>query len=152
MQKFLFILLLFIAGYNVSIAQGRAPVGEDWKLSAEEANGMLGRLNECGVFKPCKNNSKVIDPNNDEYQWIVNTYGSTCNITQVNARYRDDDEGRYQRLRGLPSSRAQVKGYKTVLVKVEPRIQKGAATETMYFDCYTICPPPSDCSIPTESN
>ncbi len=148
MRKLLSFLFIFIFSCSVSKAQ-RTAAGESWKLSPDEASGMLGRLNECGVFKPCHNSSKIIDPDNDVYRWIVNTYGSSCNISQVSARYRDDDEGRYGRLRGFTDTRVKVRGCKTTLVKVEPRIQKGGASETMFFDCYTICPPPSDCSIPT---
>lgn len=146
MKKLSCFLLIIIICVSFAKAQ-RVPPGLDWKLTDDEASEMLERLSECGVLKPCHNSSKVIDPNNDVYNWIVSTYGGNSNITKIDARYRDNDEDRYKRLRGITDSKkAKVRGWKTLLVKVEPPMAKGSQAEVMYFDCYTICPPPSDCS------
>ena len=153
MKKLLCYVIVLIFSYSITNAQ-RVAAGDDWRISEEDAKGMMGRLKECGVFKPCKDNSKVVDPQNEVYKWIVATYSATCNISTFEGRYRDQDEERYKRLRGLGNSeKAKVKGYKTLIVKVEPMRQKGAGSGTLYFDCYTICPPPSDCSsIPVPNN
>lgn len=141
-----------MAGFIVTKAQGRAPAGDDWKLSPEEATGMLDRLNNCGILNPCRNNSNVIDLNNDVYKWIVAKYTGVAAITLVDARYRNTDEDRYKRLRDITDpGRSNVRGYKTKLVKVLFYSSAGilsVAGATVYYDCFTICPPPEGCLTP----
>ena len=147
MKHILCLVVLLSLNFIEAKSQERAPVGEEWKLTESDKKGMLDRLNECGVFKPCNNNSKVIDLENDQYKWIVANYGETSNITTVEARYRKEDEDRYARLRGFGSAeKGKVKGCKTMIVKVEPKRKLGSMDDIIYFDCFTVCPPPDTCN------
>ena len=141
-----FFLLLF-ANYNIGFAQDKAPVGEDWRISEDDANDMIARLNVCDLLHVCRNNSKVIDLNNEEYQWIVSQYSGIAKISLVDARYRSEDQDRYKRLRGITDTdKYKVKTYKTKLVKVELYSSGflAGASSTLYYDCFSICPPPND--------
>ena len=144
MKQFFYLLVLFSINFTVAKTQDRAPVGEDWKLTDEDKNGMLERLNECGLFKPCNNKSKVIDPDNENYKWILANYSNSAEISLVEARYRHEDIDRYRSMRGIEDSRKyKVQGYKTVLVKVV-LLTGSMVTITNYYDIFTIKPPPND--------
>ena len=101
MKKSILCVLILMAGFIAAKAQGRAVAGDDWKLTDEEAAGMLDRLNNCGILNPCHNNSNVIDLNNEVYKWVVSKYTGIAAISIVDARYRNNDEDRYKRLRGI---------------------------------------------------
>lgn len=150
MKRTILSLLIFAAGFTVSKAQGRAPAGDDWKLTYDEATGMLDRLYNCDMLHPCHNNSNVIDLNNEVYKWIISKYTGIAAISLVDARYRNNDEDRYKRLRGITEAgKSNVKGYKTKLVKVLFYSSAGnlsVAGTTIYYDCFTICPPPETCT------
>lgn len=139
-----------MAGFIAAKAQSRAPAGDDWKLTSEEAVGMLDRLYNCDILHPCHNNSNVVDLNNEVYKWIISKYTGIAAINLVDARYRNNDEDRYKRLRGITDAgKANVKGYKTKLVKVQlysAGILSVAGT-IIYYDCFTICPPPESCPV-----
>ena len=149
MKKRIFCVLVIMAGFINSKSQGRAQAGDDWKLTSEEASGMLDRLYNCDLLHPCNNNSTVVDLNNDVYKWILSRYTGIAAITLVDARYRNNDEDRYKRLRGITEDgKANVKGYRTKLVKVlfYTAGNLSVAGSTIYYDCFTICPPPETCN------
>src|SRR5688572_3350093 len=160
MQKLLCFLFLMGCFYQNIQSQARAKPGEEWQLTEEQKNGMLARLTDCGLFDRCNDNSRILDPENDVYQWIVAKYPD-AKITLVDARYRTVDQDRYRRLRNIQETdKYQVRGFKTQLVKVELTAanQTGSlsgipAAVTIYYDCFTICPPPHDggCGSPTGS-
>lgn len=149
MKKSILSFLILMAGFMVAEGQGRAPAGDDWKLTTDEATGMLDRLDNCGLLNPCHNNSIVIDPNNDVYKWIISRYSGVATITLEDARYRNSDEDRYKRLRGITdAAKSNVKGYKTKLVRVQLNSTAGQLSvegTVLYYDCFTICPPPDVC-------
>ncbi|HEV8080103.1 MAG TPA: hypothetical protein VGP43_05285 [Chitinophagaceae bacterium] len=146
MKKLVFyVMLITLISCNTNKLTGikAAGVGEEWKISEDVARGMINRLNECGLFKPCHNESKVTDSNRAELQWLKATY-PTAEIINVDARYRHQDQERYATLRGITDEKkAKVRGYKTQIVKVVLTTGSMFASE-YYYDCYTIKPPPPD--------
>jgi hypothetical protein len=148
MKKLVLYLIIISTSLGCSsslvTSERRAEVGEAWKISNEDAEKMISRLNRCGLFKPCYNNSKITDPNNDQYKWLENEYRNAT-ITTIDARYRHADQRRYGDLRGLrdSSEKYKVRGYKTQIVKVV--LTNGSMFETEnYYDSYSIKPPPTD--------
>lgn len=146
MKKIFFyatLISLFSCGTSRVITDKERGDVENWKISDTIAQKMIKRLNSCGLFKPCRDNSKVIDPNNENYLKLVSAYGKE-NVTNVDGRYRHADRHRYCELRGFEDhKRCKVKGYKTQIVKVElPTGSMFAVTN--YYDLYTIKPPPEE--------
>ncbi len=135
--------MLFSCSTNHQINCASPGVGEQWRISDTIANRMIARLHQCGLFKPCHDNSKITDPNNAEYQWLVSNYGR-ANITHVDARYRRKDQDRYRELRCITDEKKwKVRGYKTQLVKVT--MVTGSMYETTnYYDIYSLKPPPEE--------
>jgi len=116
---------------------------ENWKISDTVAQEMIKRLNNCGLFKRCRNDSKITDPNNDKFLALVSTYGKE-NVSPIDARYKQTHRLRYCELRGFNDhKKCKVRGYKTQIVKVE--LPTGSMfAETNYYDIYTIKPPPEE--------
>ncbi len=148
MKRLVLYLIIISTSFSCSssfvVTYKRAEVGEAWKISNEDAQKMISRFNRCGLFKPCHNNSKIIDPNNEQYQWLVKEYRKE-NITLIDARYRHADQRRYGELRGLrdSSEKYKVRGYKTQIVKVV--LTNGSMFDSEnYYDIYSIKPPPED--------
>jgi hypothetical protein len=149
MKRLVLYLIIISTSFSCSsslvVTNKRAEVGEAWKISDDAAQKMITRLDRCGLFKPCHNNSKIMDPNNEQYQWLIKEYRKE-NISLIDARYRHADQNRYGALRGMGDAREKykVRGYKTQIVKVVLTNGSMFASEN-YYDCFTVCPPPEPC-------
>jgi hypothetical protein len=154
MKRNILCVMILMAGFISIKAQNRAPAGDDWKLTYDDAAGMLDRFYNCDILHPCHNNSNVVDLNNEVYKWIISKYTGIAAISLVDARYRNTDENRYKSLRGITDEgKSNVRGYKTKLVKVLFYSSTGnlsIAGTTVYYDCFTICPPPDLCLTSKE--
>jgi hypothetical protein len=116
-------------------------IGE-WKIDQPTASAMI----KSAQGKMC--NAFTITNQNAAMQAIIDsTYpADKFTYSQVEARYLSNaDEAKYRRLRGMPpgSPKGNIRGFCTKLFVVKSiSAQEG---EELYFDIYTICPPPPDC-------
>jgi hypothetical protein len=149
-KKMFCIMILSMFSYNAILAQGPKPPNDpDWKLTNKVFKEMRERLHQCFLRK-CRTPVITDGSTNEVYKWILATYKGKATITLVDARYRKEDEERYKKQRGLTDPDAyEVHGYKTKLVKVELTMQ-AILTDPLYFDCFSICPPPDNGTCPVE--
>jgi hypothetical protein len=143
MRKFsyyLFLLLLISCNSTkVSNPQIPVPIGEGWKVPDKDTAKIIARLNKCGLFQKCRGSADGYK-NDAEYQYLVDTYKT---VSPVIARYRHADKKFYATLWGLDSKSdtAKVKGYKTIIGKVESANKNSAS----YYYLIKLCPPPPHC-------
>ena len=140
---FFYLFILFLVSCTstkVSNLQ-RTPAGEEWKVADKDAPKILARLNQCGLFRRCRE-TKVVDTNADVYNYIKKICPD-AKISNVYARYRHADQKNYATLWGLnpKSDASKVRGYKTQILKVECP-DKSAVS---YYYYAKLCPPPPIC-------
>ena len=123
---------------------------DDWLVDNAQAQAMI-KYRSCTeekCKKPKMNLSKSFVNNG-----VLNAIHKRYNVVSyrwVPARYRDEDVERYKRARKITGNKAEVSGYETMLLEVTVRgSTSGFAGEVednvLYFDLYTICPPPNNC-------
>jgi hypothetical protein len=127
-----------------------------WKITKDEGDQM--RANVSCTDPDCKGKEpKYIDWNLSVYQDILNSCDHPELVIWVPARYRDVDEDRYCQKRNIsndPSGshgeKGKVKNYLTYIVEVQSSPKTGA--DPTYYDCVTICPPPTNGNCSSISN
>jgi hypothetical protein len=101
-------------------------------------------LNGCSFG--CKNKSAIVDYNKPVYDAIREKYPKG-QIIEVYARYGEEDQARYCRLRHLDKipGACDVKKYKTMIYMVTTD-STDSQPQGEYYDIITICPPPRECN------
>ena len=129
---------------------------DKWKVDDTVAQRMINYLDSCDA--DCHDESTTTTLAEDNLDRRIarelerEGYGN-LSITFVKARYTDGQAKKYKKNRNLDDAKGNVKGYKTMLLVVIPgsgdtggvSFASFHMASAMYFDVYTICPPPTDC-------
>lgn len=156
MNKLIFSALIVFVACNpkpappkpVNVVGPTTGIGE-WKVDGATAVAMI----KSAQGKAC--NAFTITNQNTIMQALIDsTYpADKFTYSQIDARYLSNaDEAKYRRLRGFPpgSPKGNIRGYCTRLYVVKSiSAQEESA---LYFDIYTICPPPPDCDRDSTKN
>ena len=117
-----------------------------YEIPKRDATAMIAYFSGCR--KKCKEHVKL-DRHKDRKESILKELGITdpnAKAKFVQARYRIEDESRYQKIN---NNKDTVAGSTTEILRVDvSKTKKGVAPSYRYFDICTVCPPPTDCDAP----